>query len=147
MEYCTLGQTGVKVSRLCFGTMSFGGVADEKTSAEMFRRCREMGINFFDCANVYNAGRSEEILGELIADCRDEIVLTSKVGFSAGDDVNARGLSRRHIVQAVEASLSDFEPTESISTSCTPSTAIPRSRRPCVRWMILFIGARFSTPV
>ena len=105
MEYRTLGKTGVKVSRLCFGTMSFGGIADERASAAMFRRCREVGINFFDCANVYNAGRSEEILGKLVADCRDEIVLTSKVGFSMGEGVNAKGLSRRHIAQAVEASL------------------------------------------
>ncbi len=105
MEYRTLGQTGVKVSQLCFGTMSFGGIADEKTSAAMFRRCREAGINFFDCADVYVGGRSEEILGKLVADCRDEIVLTSKVGFSMGEGVNAEGLSRRHIAQAVESSL------------------------------------------
>jgi aryl-alcohol dehydrogenase-like predicted oxidoreductase len=71
----------------------------------MFHRCREAGINFFDTANVYADGRSEEILGRLIADCRDEIVLTSKVGFPTGRDVNARGLSRRHIMLAVEASL------------------------------------------
>ena len=63
MEYRTLGRTGVQVSRLCFGTMSFGGDADEATSAAMFRRCRDAGINFFDCADVYQAGRSEEILG------------------------------------------------------------------------------------
>ena len=68
MEYRTLGRTGVKVSQLCFGTMSFGGIADEKSSTAMFHRCREWGINFFDCADVYNAGRSEEILGKLIAD-------------------------------------------------------------------------------
>ena len=105
MEYRTLGQTGVQVSRLCFGTMSFGDVADEATSAAMFHRCREIGINFFDTANVYAGGRSEEILGKLIADCRDEIVLTSKVGFPTGKDVNARGLSRRHLTLAVEASL------------------------------------------
>ena len=105
MEYRTLGRTGVQVSRLCFGTMSFGGVADEETSAAMFHRCRQAGINFFDTANVYADGRSEEILGRLIADCRDEIVLTSKVGFSAGKGVNARGLSRRHVMLAVEASL------------------------------------------
>jgi len=85
--------------------MSFGGIADERASAAMFHRCREAGINFFDCANVYAAGRSEEILGRLIADCRDEIVLTSKVGFSMAEDVNAKGLSRRHITQAVESSL------------------------------------------
>jgi aryl-alcohol dehydrogenase-like predicted oxidoreductase len=105
VEYRTLGQTGVQVSRLCFGTMSFGDVADEATSAAMFHRCREIGINFFDTANVYAGGRSEEILGKLIADCRDEIVLTSKVGFPTGKDVNARGLSRRHLTLAVEASL------------------------------------------
>lgn len=105
MEYRVLGRTGVKVSQLCFGTMSFGAEADEATSAAMFNRCREIGINFFDTANVYSKGRSEEILGGLIADCRDEIVLTSKVNGPMGDDVNARGLSRRHIMMAVEASL------------------------------------------
>ena len=105
MEYRLLGHTGIQVSSLCFGAMSFGSVADEETSAAMFHRCREAGINFFDTANVYADGRSEEILGTLISDCRDEIILASKVGFPTGKDVNARGLSRRHITQAVEASL------------------------------------------
>jgi len=105
MEYKGLGRTGVKVSQLCFGTMSFGGDADEETSAAMFHRCREVGINLFDCANVYAGGRSEVILGKLIAGCRDEIVLTSKVGVTTGGDVNAGGLSRRHIALAVEGSL------------------------------------------
>ncbi len=105
MEYRTLGRTGVQVSCLCMGTMSFGAEADEETSAAMFHRCRELGINFFDTANVYAGGRSEEILGRLIRDCREEIVLASKVYFPVGEDVNARGLSRRHIMLAVEASL------------------------------------------
>jgi aryl-alcohol dehydrogenase-like predicted oxidoreductase len=105
MEYRVLGKTGVQVSRLCFGTMSFGGDADEETSAAMFHRCREAGINFFDCANVYSAGRAEEILGKLIADCRDELVITTKVGSTMGDDPNESGLSRRHITMAVEDSL------------------------------------------
>lgn len=105
MEYRTLGKTGIQVSSLCFGTMSFGGPADEAESKAMFRRAREAGINFFDCANVYNKGVSEEILGRCIADCRDEIVLTSKVNFPVGQDVNQRGLSRRHIMLAVEQSL------------------------------------------
>jgi aryl-alcohol dehydrogenase-like predicted oxidoreductase len=105
MDYRTLGRTGVQVSRICFGTMSFGGDADEATAAAMFRRCREAGVNFFDCADVYNAGRAEEILGRLIADCRDEVIITSKVHFPTGPDVNAAGLSRRHILLAVEASL------------------------------------------
>lgn len=105
MEYRVLGRTGVQVSRLCFGTMSFGGDADEATSAAMFRRCRDAGINFFDCANVYAGGRSEEILGRLMAGERDELVITTKVHFPTGPDVNQRGLSRRHIMQAVEGSL------------------------------------------
>jgi aryl-alcohol dehydrogenase-like predicted oxidoreductase len=105
MEYRLLGKTGVQVSSLCFGTMSFGGDADEETSAAMYRRCRDAGINIFDCANGYAGGRSEQILGKLIAPQRDEIVLTSKVFFPVGTDINARGLSRRHIMLAVEASL------------------------------------------
>jgi aryl-alcohol dehydrogenase-like predicted oxidoreductase len=105
MEYRLLGKTGVQVSSLCYGTMSFGGEADEDTSAAMYRRCREAGINFFDCANTYAGGRSEEILGRLAASERSQIVITSKVYFPMGDDLNARGASRRHIIQAVEDSL------------------------------------------
>jgi aryl-alcohol dehydrogenase-like predicted oxidoreductase len=105
MQYRPLGKTGLQVSGLCFGTMSFGAEADEAASAAMYRRCRETGINFFDCANVYAKGRSEEILGRLVAGHRDDLVLTSKVGFPTGADINARGLSRRHIMLAVEASL------------------------------------------
>ncbi len=105
MKYRTVGKTGVQISRLCFGTMSFGGNADEETSKAMFQRCREAGINFFDTANVYSQGRSEEILGECLADCRDEMVLTTKVFYPMGKDMNARGLSRRHIMLEVENSL------------------------------------------
>ena len=105
MEYRVVGKTGIQVSSLCFGTMSFGGIADEETSRGMFHRCREAGINFFDTANAYNGGRSEEILGKLIADCRDEVVLTTKVFNPMGPDINARGLSRRHIMTAIEDSL------------------------------------------
>jgi aryl-alcohol dehydrogenase-like predicted oxidoreductase len=71
----------------------------------MFQRCREVGINFFDTANVYSQGRSEEILGECLADCRDEMVITTKVFYPTGKDINARGLSRRHIMLAIEQSL------------------------------------------
>jgi aryl-alcohol dehydrogenase-like predicted oxidoreductase len=105
MEYRLLGKTGVKVSSLCFGTMSFGGDADYQTSSEMFNLCLDAGINFFDCANVYAGGRSEEILGELMAGMRDDLVITSKVCMPIGSGVNDRGLSRRHIKQQVEASL------------------------------------------
>lgn len=105
MNYKLLGNTGVKVSPLCFGTMLFGRETDKATSAKMFRRCREVGINFFDCANVYVKGQSEEILGELIADCREEMVITTKVYFPTSSDINGRGASRRHIINAVEVSL------------------------------------------
>ena len=105
MDYRTVGRTGVKVSPLCFGTMSFGDTADESESARLFGAARDTGINFFDCANVYAGGRSEEILGGLIQEGRDELILTSKVFGKTGDDVNARGLSRRHLTRAVEASL------------------------------------------
>jgi aryl-alcohol dehydrogenase-like predicted oxidoreductase len=85
--------------------MSFGGDADEVTSEAMFHRCREVGINFFDCANTYAGGRSEEILGRLIASCRQEVVITSKVYFPTGEDVNARGASRYNIMNSIEGSL------------------------------------------
>ena len=106
MNYKILGRTGVKVSELCYGTMAFGGDADEATSEQMYRRIRELGINFLDTANVYSKGRSEQILGQLIKGERDELVVTSKVCGAMGDDPNDRGLSRRHIMQAIEASLS-----------------------------------------
>ena len=68
MEYRFLGDTGVKVSALCMGTMTFGNEANKAESGAIFNRCRDAGINFFDCANVYSDGRAEEILGRLIAD-------------------------------------------------------------------------------
>src|SRR3989304_2424828 len=105
MQYRTLGRTGVQVSQLCFGTMSFGGDADEQASAGMYKRCRDAGINFFDTADVYTKGRSEEILGELIRGHRDELVITTKGHQSTGPDVHAQGASRRHLTMAVEASL------------------------------------------
>ena len=71
----------------------------------MFNRCRDAGVNFFDCANVYSQGRAETILGELIADCRDELIITSKFGASMGTGLNDGGGSRRHLTASLEASL------------------------------------------
>jgi aryl-alcohol dehydrogenase-like predicted oxidoreductase len=107
MDYRLLGRTGVKLSRLSFGAMSFAAEADDKTSAQLFRRCLDAGINHFDTADVYSEGQSEQILGRLIAEagCRDRVVLASKGYFPTGKDVNARGSSRYHLVRAVEASL------------------------------------------
>ena len=95
----------MRVSKLAFGTMSFGGDADPETSAALYGRCRDAGINCFDCANVYNRGESERILGRLIASHRDEVVITSKAYFPTGQGPNDRGTSRYHLVRAVEASL------------------------------------------
>ncbi len=100
-----LGRTGVKVSGLCMGTMTFGNEADEKESAAMYAACREAGVNFFDCADIYAGGRSEEILGRLVAAERDAVVITSKCYFPASKDVNDMGANRRHILLSVEGSL------------------------------------------
>lgn len=105
MNFKLLGRTGVKVSELCFGTMSFGGDADEAESARLYSAARDAGINFFDCANVYSKGAAETILGKLIEGDRDELVITSKCAMPMGPDINARGVSRRHLRQAVEDSL------------------------------------------
>ncbi|SHL69908.1 aldo/keto reductase [Roseibium suaedae] len=105
MRLKPLGQTGVQVSQLCFGTMSFGGDADEATSGRLYGACRDAGINFFDCADVYSSGAAETILGKLIAHERDELVITSKVHGKMGSDANSGGTNRRHVARAVEASL------------------------------------------
>jgi aryl-alcohol dehydrogenase-like predicted oxidoreductase len=106
VKHRILGRSGVKVSELCFGTMTFGGDADEATSAALFARCRDAGVNFFDTADAYTNGRSEEILGRLMKDCRDELVVATKFSSSIRKgDVNAGGGTRRHIREAVEASL------------------------------------------
>ena len=105
MKYKPLGRTGVQVSQLCFGTMSFGGDADESTSAAMYNAVRDAGINFFDTANEYNKGVSEEILGRLAKGHRNDLVITTKVNAQIRPDVNARGTSRRHMVEAIEGCL------------------------------------------
>lgn len=105
MKYKLLGRTGVQVSQLCFGTMSFGGDADEATSAAMYKAVRDAGINFFDTANEYNKGVSEEILGRLAKEHRNDLVITTKVNAQIRPDPNARGTSRRHMVEAIEGCL------------------------------------------
>jgi aryl-alcohol dehydrogenase-like predicted oxidoreductase len=105
MNYKLLGNTGVKVSQLCMGTMTFGKEADRSACSSIFRRCREAGINFFDCANNYAGGEAERILGELIHDCRNEVIITTKVFNRVGPDINAGGTSRRHIMASIEESL------------------------------------------
>jgi aryl-alcohol dehydrogenase-like predicted oxidoreductase len=105
MRYSLLGRTGVKVSQLALGTMTFGSEADTAAAAAIMTRARDAGVNFIDTANVYNEGRSEEIVGGLLRGCRDEVVLATKAYYPMGRDPNASGTSRYHLVRAVEASL------------------------------------------
>lgn len=105
MEYRTLGRTGVKVSKLCLGTMMFGGPADEAESRRIIHRALDAGINFFDTADMYVAGQSEEILGRALAGHRDRLILATKGCNPMGPDINQQGLSRRWLLQALEASL------------------------------------------
>lgn len=105
MKYVDLGRTGVRVSELCMGTMTFGAQADEEMSGKLFQRCLDAGINHFDCADIYADGRSEEILGRLIKGKRDDLVIATKAYFATGSGPNDRGASRYHLVRACEASL------------------------------------------
>ena len=115
MDYVQLGRTGLSVSRLCLGCMSFGTpggpthpwVVPEKHSEPFFRLAIEKGINFFDTADHYNYGESEEITGRMLKKFarRDEIVVATKVGLTMGEGPNKRGLSRKHIIETVDASL------------------------------------------
>ncbi len=105
MRYQRLGRTGLWVSELCMGCMTFGGEADEVTSIAMVERCLEAGINFFDTANVYTRGRSEEILGKALKAHRDNVVIATKVRAPVGEGPNNEGLSRYHILREAERSL------------------------------------------
>jgi len=105
MDYRNLGRSGLKVSPICLGTMMFGGPTDETLSAQIIATAHEAGVNFIDTADVYNEGRSEEVTGRAIASARSHWVLATKVANSMGQGPNDRGLSRRHIMEAAEASL------------------------------------------
>jgi len=113
MNYTNLGKTGLKVSRICLGCMSYGleerewGL-DEEQGRPFIKRALELGINFFDTANMYGNGRSEEVLGGALRDFakRDEVVIASKVYFPMRPDVNGRGLSRKAIMTEIDHSLS-----------------------------------------
>ncbi len=113
MQYVNLGRSGLKVSRICLGVMTYGSstwrawVLDEAQGRPIIQRALELGINFFDTANMYSRGLSEEILGRALRDFtrREEVVIASKVYFPMGEGPNQRGLSRLHILQAVEDSL------------------------------------------
>ena len=113
MEYVNLGRTGLRVSRLCLGTMTFGSTAwrpwilPEEASRPFIRHALDAGINFFDTADMYSRGVSEEIVGRALNDftTRDQVVIATKAFFPMGDGPNDRGLSRKHLFDAIDASL------------------------------------------
>ena len=104
--YKNLGKTGVKISELCLGTMIFGQQVDEAAAVKIIDRAVELGINFIDTADVYTEGRSETIVGKAIKGRREDIVLATKVRGRTAADPNGEGLSRKHIMRNLEASLS-----------------------------------------
>jgi len=105
MQYRPLGRAGIRVSPLCLGTMMFGGQTDEAVAGQIVARALEQGVNFLDTADVYNGGKSEEVVGRLIASNRNKWILATKFAGGQGAWPNQSGASRKYIVQAVEASL------------------------------------------
>jgi aryl-alcohol dehydrogenase-like predicted oxidoreductase len=106
MQLRALGTTGIRVSALCLGTMTFGNEADEATGVDLVHRYLDRGGNFIDTADVYSAGRSEEIVGKALSDGRrDRVILATKGRMAMGDDPNASGAGRRHLIRAVDESL------------------------------------------
>jgi aryl-alcohol dehydrogenase-like predicted oxidoreductase len=105
MDYRYLGRSALKVSPLCLGAMMFGGETDEATSKRIIDKAYDRGINFIDTADVYHAGRSEEIVGRAIASRRDSWVVATKFGYPATQGPNEQGQSRKWIMQSVDASL------------------------------------------
>ncbi|AXL49111.1 NADP-dependent oxidoreductase [Paraburkholderia caffeinilytica] len=105
MDYRYLGRSALKVSPLCLGAMMFGGETDEASSKRIIDKAYDQGVNFIDTADVYHAGRSEEIVGRAIAERRDNWVVATKFGFPSAPAPNQQGQSRKWIIQSVEASL------------------------------------------
>lgn len=105
MEYAVFGKTGIRVSPVCLGTMTFGNEADESTSFDLMDRAFDAGVNFFDTANIYNKGLTEQIVGKWLKTRRHKLILASKVHFATGGGPNDRGSSRRHILMEVDKSL------------------------------------------
>ncbi|MBI3974553.1 MAG: aldo/keto reductase [Chloroflexi bacterium] len=108
MEYRNLGRTGVKVSPICLGT-GFRARPDDATCRATIERAIELGVNFIDCANVYQDGRSERLVGEVLRGRRDQLVATTKVFNPVGEGPNDRGLSRVHILRAIDESLTRLQ--------------------------------------
>lgn len=158
MRYRVLGRTGLKVSELCFGAMTFGGAGgklwetfgalDQQAANEMVARCLDTGVNFFDTANFYAGGESEVILGEALRARRREVVIATKVRFAMGPGPNDVGLSRGHILDAVDDSLrrlkTDYLDLYQIHLHdpLTPLDETLRALEDLVRWgKVRYLGA------
>jgi aryl-alcohol dehydrogenase-like predicted oxidoreductase len=105
MKYRNLGRTGLKVSAICLGTMTYGEQVEEAESIKLIETAIDGGINFFDTSNAYVQGRSEEVVGKALKKKRDQVIIATKVSLPIGQGVNDRGLSRYHIIREVENSL------------------------------------------
>ncbi|UCE02384.1 MAG: aldo/keto reductase [Candidatus Latescibacterota bacterium] len=154
MELRFLGNTGLKVSSLCFGTMTFGGqwkmvgTTTQKDADALVSRCIEAGINFFDTADIYSTGESEEILGKALGPRRRDVVVATKVRGRMAEAPNEVGLSRHHILESVDRSLrrlgTDWIDLYQVHSwdPLTPLEETLRALDDCVRWgKVRYIGA------
>ena len=137
MQYVRLGNTGLRVSRICLGTMTYGSnswrdwVLNEDDARPFYKRALEAGINFFDTADVYSLGASEEVTGRALKDFakRDDVVIATKVFSPMGGGPNQRGLSRKHIFESIDNSLRRLQTDYVDLYQVHPGTRTPRSRR------------------
>ena len=147
MDYVNLGRTGLQVSRLCLGAMTYGSkkwrpwVLEEDEARPFIRRALELGVNFFDTADMYSLGASEEILGRALKDFvpgRDRVVIATKVYFAMSDDPNDRGLGRKHIAHSIDSSLrrlgTDYVDLSTRSTASTMKHRLRRHWRRSTTW-------------
>ena len=105
MEHRHLGRSGLRVSVIGLGGNTFGRYADEEQTARIVHQALDLGVNFLDTADVYNAGKSEELVGKALRGRRDEALIATKAGFATGDGPNQRGSSRKHLIEGCDASL------------------------------------------
>jgi len=157
MKYKPLGRTGLYVSELTLGAMTFAsedgpfaailGGTGHKGAQKMIDISLEAGINIIDTSNMYSFGESEEIIGKALGDRRKDVVVATKVYFPLGTKPNDLGVSRLAIMREVENSLKRLKPTTSICIRCIITTKPRRWKKPCAQWMIWCARGKFVTSV
>ncbi len=138
MDYRQLGSSGLRISALTMGTMTFGGggkfahvgTTDAALAREQVDLCLDAGVNMIDTADIYSDGASEEIVGEVLRGRRDDVLVATKARFAMGGGPNDAGLSRHHLIAPARRVCAACRPTTSTSTRCTSATASRRRRRP-----------------